>query len=365
MNMKMIKTMIGLTIAALTMTACSSNSFKVEGVAEGFDDGDTLLVMSESPVPLDTIFVKDGKFEWAGEVDSVFVCSVVSPKNMASAMFFREPGTIHLLLSADGNSEVSGTKANDALQELNNVQKQLQKKAESLIPQLYADSIDENQQKELYAQYEALQKEMGESFATIAKNNIDNELGYFLLTQLAYSDVFTRADLTETIGRMPAEYQQRQAVREIQKMLDTSFSTDEGDQIMDFTMQSPEGNEVSIMDLVKENKITVLDFWASWCQPCREEMPKMKQLLADNKDKGFGIVGISLDDDKEAWIGCIEELELPWPHISDLEGGMSTVARSFGVQAIPFTAVIDQNGKVLKKGLRGEALAQFVSEQLK
>ena len=73
--MKATKTIMGLAIAALTMTACSSNSFKVKGVAEGFADGDTILVMSDSPVPLDTIIVKDGRFEWGGEVDSVFVCT--------------------------------------------------------------------------------------------------------------------------------------------------------------------------------------------------------------------------------------------------------------------------------------------------
>lgn len=363
--MKAIKTIMGLAIAALTMTACSSNSFKVKGVAEGFADGDTILVMSDSPVPLDTIIVKDGRFEWGGEVDSVFVCTLVSPNNMASAMFFREPGTIHLRLSATGPSEVSGTKANDALQELTDVQQQFQQKAESLVTRLYTDSLDEAQQKEIYAQYEALQKEMGQSLADMAKNNTDNELGYFLLTQLAYSDVFTKDELTETIAKLPAEYQQRQAIKDILEILEASFSTNEGDQIADFKMQSPEGNEVGIMDFVKANKITVLDFWASWCQPCREEMPVMKKILADNQDKGFGIVGISLDDDMEAWTACIQELELSWPQMSDLQGGMSTVARSFGVQAIPFTAVVDQNGKILKKGLRGEELAQYVAEQLK
>jgi len=363
--MKTIKTIMGLAAAALTMTACSSNSFKVKGVAEGFDEGDTLLVMNDSPVPLDTIIIKDGKFEWAGEVDSVFVCSVISTNKMASAMFFREPGTINLLLSATGKSEVSGTKANDALQELNNVQLQFQQKAESLVSKLYADTLEEAQKKDIYSQYEALQKEMGQSFADMAKKNTDNELGYFLLTQLAYSDVFAKDDLNATIAKLPAEYQQRQAIKDIQKMLEASFSTEEGDRIKDFKMQSPEGNEVNIMDFVKANKITVLDFWASWCQPCREEMPVMKQILADNQVKGFGIVGISLDDNMEAWTACIQELELSWPQMSDLQGGMSTVARSFGVQAIPFTAVVDQNGKILKKGLRGEELAQFVAEQLK
>jgi peroxiredoxin len=91
----------------------------------------------------------------------------------------------------------------------------------------------------------------------------------------------------------------------------------------------------------------------------------MKKMLTENKDKGFGIVGISLDDNKEDWAACIQELQLTWPQMSDLKGGASTIAQSFGVRAIPFTVVVSQDGTILKKGLRGEELAAFVSEKLK
>ena len=364
--MKQLITSFGLAVASLAFVSCQSNGFKVEGVAEGFEDGDTLFVMEGMPNDSpDTLIVKDGKFSWEGNVDSVTVCTVIAPKAMKSVMLFKEPGTIHVLLSATGDSEVSGTTANDALQELNVAQIAFQKKAEALISQLYEGDVDEERQQAIYTEYESLQKEMGQTLAAITKKNLDNELGYFLLTQLAYSDVFSKVELHDLFSQIPSDYQKRQAVKDIQKMLEASFTTEEGDQIPDFKMQSSEGNEVSIMDEVKKNKITVLDFWASWCQPCREEMPVMKQILADNQEKGFGIVGISLDDNRDSWINCIQELELSWPQMSDLQGGKSIVAQSFGVTAIPFTAVVDQNGVILSKGLRGEDLAKFVSEQLK
>lgn len=364
--MKHLSTIFGFAVASLAFVACQSNGFKVEGVADGFEDGDTLLLMEgmpdESP---DTLIVKDGKFSWEGNADSVTVCTVFAPKVMKSVILFKEPGTIHVLLSATGDPEVSGTTANNALQELNLAQIAFQKKAEALISQLYAEDVDEERQQAIYSEYESLQKEMGQNLAAITKKNLDNELGYFLLTQLAYSDVFTKAEIHDLISKIPSDYQKRQAIKDIQKMLDASFTTEEGDQIPNFKMQSAEGAELSILDEVKKNKITVLDFWASWCQPCREEMPVMKQILASNQDKGFGIVGISLDDNRDAWISCIQELELTWPQMSDLQGGKSIVAQSFGVTAIPFTAVVDQNGTILKKGLRGEELANFISEQLK
>ena len=164
---------------------------------------------------------------------------------------------------------------------------------------------------------------------------------------------------------MPQEYQDRQAMKDILKMINDRFPAEEGDQIPNFSMQSPEDTEIFILDEVKKNKVTVLDFWASWCGPCRDEMPAMKKMLADYQEAGFGIVGISIDGNKEDWVNCIKTLELTWPQMSDLKGGASPIAQSFGARFIPFTVVVDQQGKILKKGLRGEELATFIAEQLK
>lgn len=357
--------LLGLALATITLASCSSNGFKVKGVAEGFSDGDTLFVMSmDSQEPLDTLIVEDGKFEWNGESDSTVMCSIVASNFMSMVGFFPEPGTINVLLSTTRNSEVSGTKSNDALQEMLNMQGDYQKKFEELSAPLYADSVSPETQKAVYAQYADIQNQMKEDFKSLAIKHLDNELGFVLLTQMAYDDVFTKEELVGHIAKMPADFQNRKEIKDIQAMFEKIFPTKEGDTIQNFKMQTPEGTSVSIMDIVKENQLTVIDFWASWCQPCREEMPAMKKLLADNKEKGLGIVGISIDNDKDAWINCIEELELIWPHLSDLQGGTSSVAQSFGVRAIPFTVVLDQEGKVLAKGLRGEELSQFITEKL-
>ena len=363
--MKTTSYLIGFALATVALVSCNSNGFKVKGVAEGFTDGDTLYVMSmDSPDPLDTLIVEDGKFEWSGESDSTVMCSIVPANYMSMVGFFREPGTINVLLSTSSNSEVSGTKSNDALQEFNNLQHDYQKKLEEISAPLYSDSIDEEAQKTLYSRFAELKDQMDNDVKALAVKHLDNELGYLLTIQLAYDDVFTKEEILKHIANMPEAYQKRKPIKDIIAMFETTFSTKEGDTIQDFKMQTPEGTEVSIMELLKPNKLTVIDFWASWCQPCREEMPKMKQMLADYQEKGFGIVGISIDDDKEEWTKCIEELSLTWPHLSDLQGGTSPVAKSFGVRAIPFTVVVDQQGKVLAKELRGEKLSQFISEHL-
>jgi thiol-disulfide isomerase/thioredoxin len=118
------------------------------------------------------------------------------------------------------------------------------------------------------------------------------------------------------------------------------------------------------MTEVEKNKVTILDFWASWCGPCRQEMPFMLQLYEANKNRGLGIVGISLDKDKNAWVSAIKNLKLPWPQMSDLKYWDNDVAKAFNVTSIPHTIVVDQKGKILRRGLRGEELKAFIESEL-
>ena len=97
--------------------------------------------------------------------------------------------------------------------------------------------------------------------------------------------------------------------------------------------------------------------------PCREGMPAMKKLLADYREKGFGIIGLSIDDDKDAWIKSIEELELTWPQTVAISG-TTYVQRSFNIQFIPYTVVLDKEGTILAKGMNHEELQKFISEKL-
>ena len=364
--MKQKTTILGLVLAALAITACQSNTYKVDGVTEGLEDGDTIFVMTaENSMTTDTIIVKDGKFSFEGPADSVIVKSLVAPKTAAYTMFFIEPGTIHILLSATGLSEVSGTKANDALLEMNKIQYDFQQKGEQLMSQVYTQQLDEEQQKAIYMQYQDLQQQMGQQIADLAKRNVDNELGYLLISQLAYSDLFTKEEINTLIDQMPADFRQREAIQDIQNTSKDLFSTNIGDVIADFHMQTPKGEDASIMSLVSQNKVTVLDFWASWCQPCRDEMPFMKKMLEKLQPQGLGIVGISIDDSKDDWTQAVSELELTWPQMSDLQPQKSPVVMSFAINAIPFTVVVDQNGKILAKELRRESLEEFVEGQLK
>ena len=134
--------------------------------------------------------------------------------------------------------------------------------------------------------------------------------------------------------------------------------------LTDFTMNDVKGNPVSVMDEVAKHKITIIDFWASWCGPCRAEMPNLVRLYAEQKDDGLGIIGVSLDNDQSNWENAIEKDGITWLQLSDLQGWENAAARMYNVNSIPHTIVVDANGTILAEGLRGEQLDAFIKENL-
>ena len=134
--------------------------------------------------------------------------------------------------------------------------------------------------------------------------------------------------------------------------------------VISFTMADINGRQVSVADEFAKHEITIIDFWASWCGPCRQEMPNLVSLYGKYKDKGLGIVGVSLDEDGGQWTEAVSSMNMTWTQLSDLQGWHNSAAQMYGIQAIPFTIIVDKNGKVLDAGLRGEELSAYVANRL-
>lgn len=363
--MKNYKTLIGLTSLALFFSACQSNSYKIEGTAEGFSEGDTLLIVDAFGNPTDTLTISEGKFEYEGEVDSAALYLLGAPASMNSVSFIKEPGTIKIHFSADGNSKVSGTKANDGLQLFEDINTEYAKKAEQLMMSAKPDEMTEEQQAAIFQQYKNLQKEMLDKILELASNNIDNEFGYYLVVNIPINEeALTPEKASELIEKMPEKFKKRQLIKELKNRIAAYQDLAVGKQIKDFTLSTPDGTQLSVMSEISKNKITILDFWASWCNPCRREMPNLVKLYKDYQPKGLGIIGISLDDNADEWKKAIKSLGLTWPQISDLKGWQSEPAKQFQVKAIPFTMVLDNKGRILAKELRGEELENYIKQQL-
>lgn len=133
-----------------------------------------------------------------------------------------------------------------------------------------------------------------------------------------------------------------------------------GGEAPDFTQQTPDGQDFSLSQL--RGKVVLIDFWASWCGPCRAENPNVVRLYDQYHSKGFEILGVSLDKTKDRWLQAIEQDGLKWLHVSDLLGWQNAVAQQYSVQSIPHTILLDAEGKIIARGLRGPALASKLAE---
>lgn len=364
-----IKSFLILTAASITLIACQSKTYQIKGTVEDVADGDTLFLTTDlqQGIPRDTILVKDGKFELSGETDSTYFCLIYRKSDETTTTpLFVEPGTIKVLISkTPGASRVGGTYINDEWQRMNDSTMMIGKEINKIAEKLYADDkATQAEQEKAMGQIEQLNKRFSNIVVAATERNIQNELGYFLLTMYP-EEIIPNSDRLRLIKMMSQEMQQREPIKQMIQLIGNAAKTEEGAIIEDFSMNTITGAPLNVMSEVKKNRITILDFWASWCGPCREEIPLMLDIYKTYKDKGLGIVGISLDEDDTAWKKATEQLGIPWPQMSDLKGWENMAAQTFNITSIPHTIVLDQNGKILRRGLRGEQLQQFVAEQLK
>jgi thiol-disulfide isomerase/thioredoxin len=125
-------------------------------------------------------------------------------------------------------------------------------------------------------------------------------------------------------------------------------------------MNTPDGNPLSLQSL--RGKVVLIDFWASWCGPCRRENPHVVAAYQQYHGKGFDVLGVSLDKTKDRWLAAIEKDGLIWHHVSDLKGWQNAAAQLYGVRSIPHTVLLDREGKIIARGLRGAALTAKLDE---
>jgi peroxiredoxin len=134
-----------------------------------------------------------------------------------------------------------------------------------------------------------------------------------------------------------------------------------GQPFIDFTLQTKEGEKVSLAEVIAKNKFTLVDFWASWCGPCRKENPVVKAAYEQFHELGFGVIGVSVDQDEAAWLQAVEEDQLPWTQVRDSE---NKVSEDYMIYYIPSNFLFDETGKMVAKGLRGEDLTAKLAEIL-
>lgn len=230
----------------------------------------------------------------------------------------------------------------------------------------YTDAENEAYTKRLNQLYQGNRKYMYEFIAA----NISNQIGARLF--LTYGKDFFPADFyNEMRGKVNPSYLSRaealrQAEIDAQKYAEQERkATAVGNPFKDFDSKTVDGKDIRFSELVEKGKVTLLDFWASWCIPCIQESKELKELYKTYHEKGFNIVSVSLDTDKQKWLHAIQKHDLPWIHISTLKGFKDSGAIEYAVQAIPYVILIDRDGNIINQNQHGDILHNAIKEQFK
>jgi peroxiredoxin len=169
------------------------------------------------------------------------------------------------------------------------------------------------------------------------------------------------AELESVINSLDPEVAKSPIIIDLKSRLETLKKVEVGAKAPDFTQNTPDGKAVSLSSLTGKN-ILLVDFWAGWCAPCRAENPNVVKTYNEFKDKGFDILGVSLDRTATEWNKAIADDKLTWTHVSDLQYWKSSAAKLYGVNSIPANFLLDKNGIIIAKNLRGEELYNKVKE---
>ena len=339
---------------------------KVTGSVEDITDGDTIYLQEYAGgnlVKLDSAIVKSGTFVFTGKQDTAvnrYITYMKGDKRYFTDLFL-ENGNINVTLGKE--SKVSGTPNNDAYQKFKDGFMALSKEMNEMYQKAQSDtSLTEEQVEAIMAEIEKKDSVGMDMVYQTIEANITNPVGVYLLP--SYAGAFELDKQKALVEKIPAALV-NERINKLKAHIETSEKTAVGQKYIDFSMQTPEGKTVSLSDFVSKNKYTLIDFWASWCGPCRMEMPNVVAAYAKYKAKGFGIVGVSLDNDAESWKKAIKDLNITWPQMSDLKGWQCEGAALYGVRAIPATLLVSKDGTIVARDLRGEDLEAKLAELMK
>jgi len=221
------------------------------------------------------------------------------------------------------------------------------------------DKKDPEFMEALNAKQLELRKQRGLKQVEFAKNNPNSYFAMVALSEAAGTYIDLTAAQTVLDG-LNKEFRENDLGKELQQRINAQHLTAVGKPAPVFTQNDVKGKPLSLADL--KGKVVLLDFWASWCSPCRAENPNMLKQYKLYKDKGFEIVSVSLDSKQDAWEKAIADDGLPWLHVSDLKGWNNAVGRLYGVRGVPTCYLIDKDGKIIADNVRGEKLNEKLAE---
>lgn len=353
-----------------TKAAPGDSSYTVKGKITGLDSGWVYLynVQTQAEKP-DSVKLDKGNFEFKGSAAepqfAVFGILGQEDGRQAPLYVFLEPGTITIQAAADsvGKGKVNGGASQQELEKFIASLKPLEEKQKKLMADYQQAVATGSAEKigEIQKNYEALGEE---NKALVVKFVKENPASYVSALQLAQTFAYDvdPNELEPLFTGLNEEIKNSHFGKQVKEALESAKKTAIGGVAPEFTLTDVSGKPVSLSSF--KGKYTLVDFWASWCGPCRQENPAVVKAYNMYKAKGFEILGVSLDEKKESWEKAIKDDKLAWTQVSDLKGWQSDAAALYGVKGIPMNFLLDKEGKIIAKSLRGEDLIKKLGEVL-
>ena len=364
-----MKKIIIALLAVMAAVGCANDTAKYAIKGAGLEDGATVQLIDRlSDEPINTAVVSGGVFEMNGEAAKNALLSVSTESSEWSFPVINDGKPIEVDFS--DNTVKAGSKQNLKLAESDTKIDNLLKEYKKFYNELVQLSEDEVMAK--MPEYRAWMDKIGDGYLSVFEENQDNFVPVAFVEPLRSLVGPEKLDSLMATG---AKFAQHPYVVEMKRKMDEAEAKEKeteekkqaivGQKFLDLEEADPDGKLHKLSEYVGQGKWVLVDFWASWCGPCKVEMPNVVAAYEKYHAKGFEVVGLSFDREKEPWVEAIKEWEMPWIHLSDLKYWKTVASDVYNVNSIPDNLLIDPEGTVVARCLRGDALEAKLAEIFK